>query len=87
MCRRLITRPSVSNIYVTLQIVNCLTEIKKKLEFIAVLFTLVKFWKALIKIACDLLQLRCVVCSGSETSFVNLQLQEHETDLTHKFHN
>ena len=64
---------------VTCDAVTCLT------WFITVLFTHVNCVKAHLKAEANLLPLRAAVCSESETSFVNLQLKEHATDLTHKF--
>ena len=60
--------------------VTCLTGI------ITLLFTHVKFVKALLRAERNLLPLGAAVWSESETSFVNLRLKEHATDLLHKFY-
>ena len=54
---------------------SCLTDI------ITVLFTYAKCVEALLKSDRNLLPLGAAVCSGSETSFVNLQLKEHTAYL------
>jgi hypothetical protein len=65
---------------VTCDAVTCL------IGFITVLFTHVNRVKALLRAEGHLLPLGAAVCSESETSFVNLQLKEHATDLAHKFY-
>jgi hypothetical protein len=60
--------------------VTCLTGI------ITVLFTHVECVKALLRAERNLLPLGAAVWSEWETSFVNLRLKEHATDLLHKFY-
>jgi hypothetical protein len=53
---------------------------------ITALFTHVKCVKALLRAERNLLPLGATVWGESESSFVNLRLKEHATDLLHKFY-